>query len=125
MADKTRENWERVDPELRKKCVDHLQTLPADIKADLGRVIKEHPDDWYTQDMTPPSEQARIQAKYGVYVPDIFHWGLGMGIRNYLRGVVRDDELPLVEYEDGSYQNWDDYYTAAIEDVFGGQNDRD
>jgi len=118
MSDKTRENWERVDPALRQKCIVQLRTLPDDIKADLTRVIQEHPNDWYAQDMTPLAERKRIKAEYGFYIPDVFHFNLGMGIRNYLRDVVRDDELPFVEYEGGhSYQNWDDFYTAAIEDA--------
>jgi hypothetical protein len=44
-----------------------------------------------------------------------FHFGAGMGIRNYLREVVKDDELPMAPYPNGKeFQNWDDYYQQAI-----------
>lgn len=46
------------------------------------------------------------------------HFGMGMHVRNLLREVIKDDELPPVEYDDEcSYQNWDDYYIPVLEEA--------
>jgi len=45
-----------------------------------------------------------------------FHHSGGMMIRNWLRRVVKDNELPFAPYPGGSqFQNWDDFYVQAIE----------
>jgi hypothetical protein len=38
---------------------------------------------------------------------NLWHFRQGMAIRNMLRGVVKDEELPT--------GNWDDYYVAVVE----------
>jgi hypothetical protein len=42
-------------------------------------------------------------------------FGGGMQIRNRLRDVLTDDQLPPVDYPEGPMQNWDDFYTGAID----------
>lgn len=47
-----------------------------------------------------------------------FHFSGGMGVRNYLREIIKDDELPFAPYPNGqSYQNWDDFYQRAIKEA--------
>lgn len=44
-----------------------------------------------------------------------FHFDLGMQVRNSLRAVVYDLDLPPVEQPGGDYaSNWDDYYIGAL-----------
>lgn len=46
-----------------------------------------------------------------------FHFGVGMQVRNKLRAVVRDEDLPPIQYPDGQlYRNWDDFYMGALQD---------
>jgi hypothetical protein len=42
-----------------------------------------------------------------------------MGIRNLLRDVIKDDELPPVSYGDDQMRNWDDYYVEVLEEAAG------
>jgi len=45
-----------------------------------------------------------------------FHFGVGMEVRNTLRKVLADKELPPVAYpEGGAHSNWDDYYYGALD----------
>lgn len=51
-----------------------------------------------------------------------FHMFGGMAIRNLLRDVIKDDELPGNKWsgEDGQeYRNWDDYYIEVLEEAAG------
>lgn len=91
-----RQNWNRLDEDTRKKCVDHL-------------------DGWI------PEEIIREWKVDGYDEPGFHMWGGGMSIRNRLRDVVLDVELPIIEnMMDGSpygSQNWDDYYTGALDEL--------
>lgn len=88
-----RNNWNKIDPLIRKDCVDHLEG-------------------WI------PLEE--IEWLRGYNNEAFFHFSCGMAIRNRLREQYTDPELPVVEYnmEGGLYnaQNWDDYYTGAIDE---------
>ena len=88
-----RENWDQVHPLVRKDCVDHI-------------------DGWIQKDVI-------LKWKAEGYDHGGFHfWGGGMQIRNRLREMLTDEELPPVKYEDGNeYRNWDDYYTGAIDEL--------
>lgn len=45
----------------------------------------------------------------------LFHFGIGMWVRNRLRGVMTDDKLPLIRQSSGSLaKNWDDFYIGAL-----------
>lgn len=85
-------NWLRVDAALRDKCVWHLRDiLTAEEKTILSG--------WFWNNDFPPG----------------FHMFSGMTFRNALRDVVQDGELPRVTYPGGNeYQNWDDFYMAAL-----------
>jgi hypothetical protein len=92
LQQKSEENWARVPEEKRKLCVEHLRSLilPDEEEELRGMFETGNFDGW-------------------------FHFGGGMGIRNVLRQVMKDGELPGVEYEGGlEYQNWDDFYMAAL-----------
>jgi hypothetical protein len=89
-------NWNKLPEAQRNACLSHLEGwLPDDI-------LKE----WHTNGFDPG-----------------FHmFGGGMQIRNRLREVLTDDKLLPVEYKDSvgviTYaQNWDDYYTGALQDL--------
>lgn len=84
-------NWLRVDAAQRDRCVWHLRET-------LHRRDLVHLREGFERGFEPG-----------------FHMFGGMGIRNLLRDVVRDDQLPLVQYSDGSaHRNWDDFYMAAL-----------
>lgn len=88
------ENWARVDPEKRKLCVEHLRkVIPKSEQVELALAFRSDDFDGW------------------------FHFSGGMAVRNTLRDVMKDDELPGVKYSGGGdyeYQNWDDFYMAAL-----------
>ena len=90
-----RDNWNRIDPLIRKDCLDHL-------------------DGWI------PADKVAYLKSY--YENPTFHmFGGGMAIRNRLREQITDMELPVVttDHEGKPYgpsQNWDDYYTGALDE---------
>lgn len=83
-------NWLRVPEQRREDCVGRLASWLGDMpKDDLREAISE------------PG----------------FHMFGGMAVRNELREVMSDRELPPVKYPNGGfYSNWDDYYMAALRD---------
>lgn len=81
---------------LRTRAVEYLRAqLDDEVLAQIRKLHSEDPDDWA--------------------IP--FHFGSGMGIRNLLRDVIKDDELPPVMYGDLPAQNWDDYYVEVMEEA--------
>jgi hypothetical protein len=93
--------WAAVPAELKERIVAHLrdQLAPEDLEW-IRTQHSEDPDGWAT--------------KRG------WHFFGGMGIRNLLREVVPDDQLPLAPYPDGDqHANWDDYYVQALEAAAG------
>jgi hypothetical protein len=78
--------WNSVPEELKNKIISHL------CKLDNLDEVKEASND------------------------PLFHMFGGMGVRNYLREIILDDELPFAPYPNGKqYQNWDDYYKQALD----------
>lgn len=87
----SRTNWNVLPKELREECLAHLQG-------------------WI------PDEQVLEWKVFGF--PRGFHLlGGGMQIRNRLRDVLRDEQLPPVEYPEGPMRNWDDYYMGALDEL--------
>jgi hypothetical protein len=102
--------WAAVPEELKEKIVAHLRE-----KLDAGTF------DFIRESITAYGRHEWIH-KAG----DRFslHFGWGMAIRNLLREVVKDSELPEAPYDwlviEGSdvppaTKNWDDYYVQALE----------
>lgn len=100
-----RANWDRVPEGQRKLCLEHLRTYVTD----------EYLDKWRAQ-------RARGE-EIGSDVTAFHFFGGGMQIRNVLREVLPDDQLPAVVGPDGNYppgevvRNWDDFYTGALEEL--------
>lgn len=46
-----------------------------------------------------------------------FHLSGGMQIRNRCRDIMKDDELPPIQYPEGESRNWDDYYVGALHEL--------
>jgi hypothetical protein len=86
-----RANWGKLPTEQREACLAHLDGwIPDDILLD-----------WHTNGFSAG-----------------FHmFGGGMQIRNRLRDVMTDDKLLPVPYDHGPSQNWDDYYTGALQEL--------
>lgn len=100
-----RANWDRVPAEHRATCLDHLRGwIRADIIAQ-----------WKAQH----AAGERIASD----TPGFHHLGGGMEIRNRLRDVMEDSELPAVVGPAGGYplgeemRNWDNFYTGALEEL--------
>lgn len=80
--------WDSVPQETKDRILFHLRKLSPKILADLKAATS---DPW-------------------------FHLGAGMGLRNYLREEVSDEELPDAPYPtEFEVRNWDDYYKQALE----------
>jgi hypothetical protein len=84
---------------LRSKAVNYLRnTLHPGTMHEFQKAYHDHGEDWMVQ----------------------HHFFAGMSLRNVLREVIKDDELPPVDYGDGmDYQNWDDYYVRVVEEAAG------
>lgn len=92
---KSEENWARVPWPKRVECALHLRhVIPAEDQDALRKMFET--GDWDSW----------------------FHFSGGMAVRNSLRDVMKDDELPGVKYDhiegEHEYSNWDDYYMAAL-----------
>lgn len=89
-------NWNQIPEADRKRCLDHLrQTLKRELSGPAVLGV------W------------RRQAAAGIEIgsdSSWFHFGAGMAVRNILRQVLQDVDLPAV---DGA-TNWDDCYIGAI-----------
>lgn len=82
----------------RARCIKHLRRLAKDFPAVYAlwtvQVYKDIP--------------------IGSGIAD-FHSTLGMELRNDLRAIIYDLDLPPVEQPGGDYaSNWDDYYIGAL-----------
>jgi hypothetical protein len=91
--------------------------VPAETKEKLIRHLREQ---------LPPSmlEEVRtLHAKDGDAWVAPFHFHVGMAVRNMLREVMLDDELPAAPYPDGANRNWDDYYVQVLEAAAGVRTD--
>lgn len=107
-----RANWDQVPHARRRACLNYLRAwIPGDV---LGK--------WKLQHLRGE--------RIGWDVPGFHFFGGGMGIRNKLREVMLDAELPPVssdfplgEGSGGGQQpgpgcsNWDDFYTGALEEL--------
>lgn len=83
---------------LRTRAVDYLRAeLHPDTLHHVRRAHAEDPDEWWTA----------------------FHMFGGMAIRNLLRDVIKDKELPPVMYGGRPMRNWDDYYIQVLEEAAG------
>jgi hypothetical protein len=91
-----RANWDTIDENRRQLCIIHLRSkIPASVIANWKR-------DGY--------DQGRFH----------FPFGGGMAVRNMLRDIILDKELPPVKQLDGSTaRNWDDFYTGALDQLLG------
>ena len=92
------ENWKRLPEADRQRCLDHLRGWLPD---DLLRV-------WRRQAL----EGKRIGSDRVR-----FHFDAGMQIRNRLRDVLPDEQLPRIE---GGCGHWDDFYYGALDELVRG-----
>jgi hypothetical protein len=80
--------WAELDEGIKQRAVEHLRGAMSDsLKAQTRELMAKAPEGWI--------------------VP--YHFNTGMAIRNMLREVIKDDELPS--------GNWDDYYVRAVEEA--------
>jgi hypothetical protein len=107
----------RLPDDLQARAVEYLRNeLHPDSLAYLREFHERYPD-WNGDEVTPEQREAYVK-EFGCSIPSPFHFGTGMAIRNVLRGEIKDAELPPVDYGEGdSYQNWDDYYQAVLDEV--------
>lgn len=93
----SKRNWRRVPSDTREACINKLrQCVPPNML-----------NTW------------KDQVRRGVPIGSdniMFHFGVGMQIRNALREVIKDNDLPPVKYQNVDVCNWDDYYHGALYD---------
>lgn len=99
-----RNNWNALPEDVRKRCVDHLATFI----------------------LTGVNRDANLEYLMSYRDNASFHlFGGGMMVRNCLRQVLPDTQLPAVHVDhegkpyavDATSGNWDDYYTGAIDEL--------
>lgn len=86
--------WAELDPDVRSRAIAVLkQEFPETVCARIREEYTKNSATWATK----------------------YHFGWGMGVRNFLRSnptdSIKDNELPS--------GNWDDYYVAAVEAAAG------
>ncbi len=120
--------WNAMPLDLKQRAVDHIK---ANLTEDQLRQIREWHEEfgseWATADLTPPDKKKEQEDAAGFSLPFVFHMGAGMGIRNLLREVIKDEELPDArglgwpDYDDSPepVRNWDDFYTQVLEAAAG------
>lgn len=87
-------NWNRIPEADRVRCVSALRTVAERSPEMLAKWRDQH-----ARGMRIGSDDIR------------FHFGVGMSVRNVLRGVLRDGDLPGPIMQ----RNWDDYYYGALD----------
>lgn len=93
-----KERWAELSPELQRKAVAYLSDkLPPNFLTEVAAAHREYGPEWVNQ----------IGKKDDPFY--VFHMMDGMGVRNLLRDVILDKELPT--------GNWDDFYTQALEEA--------
>lgn len=91
--------WDELDPDLRDLAVAHLRAnLPRPLIDEVRAKYIRYGDEWMEHMFEDQWEDDLI--------PYTFHHAEGMGVRNLLRGIILDEELPS--------GNWDDFYVAAL-----------
>lgn len=91
--------WEGLDPELRDEAVGYLLAeLPDELLKEVRSAYRAYGEEWMNRMHEDWDEEDRM-----FYT---FHFSEGMGIRNLLRDIIKDNQLPS--------GNWDDYYVEAL-----------
>lgn len=82
---------------LRSRAVTHLRGVMSDsLKAHARELIAKDPREWWVS----------------------YHFSTGMWVRNQLRTVIPDTELPEHPAADGTMsRNWDDWYVSVLEEA--------
>lgn len=100
-------NWFSLPDQLRERAYQHLEKI---IRRDAPETLQK----WVKQ----------LAAGQALGSDDIrFHFAAGMAIRNLLREVVKDDELPWSKSVDAKGHvcvdvgNWGDFYYGAIHEL--------
>lgn len=93
------ENWQLIPSSKRDVLLEDLRSfIPGDI---LTR---------WKSELKPGKTIMDVEG------PMFHNLGGGMAIRNRLRSILKDDELPPITYPDGTpYRNWDDFYLGALQ----------
>lgn len=82
------DNFSCLQPITQRDCIDLLKSkIPDDVMEELKGKNGEE-----------------------ILAIPFFHFSWGMGVRNLLRGIVLDEELPEID----GLRNWDDYYIGAL-----------
>ena len=96
-------NWRRIPADKREAC--------------LAVIRAKTPPDMFAKWQEQHQRGMRVGSNY-----TLFHLEAGMQVRNALRAVLTDADLPEVEYPDGEkHRNWDDFYMGALDDMVAAQ----
>lgn len=88
--------FELLSDEFLERCKEHLlRALTPELQEKIKKAYREHGDKWI---FTMGSRG---------------HFGIGVALRNYLRLIYKDYELPEEP------KNWDDYYIGVVEYALG------
>ena len=99
--------------ELQDWSFTNFRKVPADKRREMYSLLADNVD----QELFDLMLENHLEDRYVLHGIEMAHFGAGMAIRNLLREVLPDDQLPPVVYEGGQeYRNWDDHYLGAIVD---------
>lgn len=107
---------EKPVDQLDKDSIANWQRIPADIRQQIVLLVQ-------SKAAVSQINHWRDQHRRGISIGSddpLFHMSTGMAIRNACRGILVDDQLPFVKYDDGNeYQNWDDFYHGMLDELAG------
>lgn len=103
-------NWRTIRVPTRRLCISHLRDALLPAHAHIVETWKD---------------EVKAGQRIGSAMKGEFHFGPGMGLRNILRQVVADIELPPISYTlNEAHRNWDDFYYGAIDAFIREEIDR-
>lgn len=115
--------WASVDEDVRLRAVEILrENLPSETLEQIREGVEKYGShEWIHEEPFTTYDEVVFDDGEVMTLPNVFHHGYGMAIRNLLRQEgLTDDLLPDFDayYGEGTgVRNWDDGYIQALEEA--------
>lgn len=96
-------DWDLLDPDMQQEVVGYLRAeLPVELLSEVKKAHDEHGVKWMDYMHANWHDEDRMFYS--------FHFSEGMGIRNLLRQIIKDGDLPGSPEQ----KNWDNFYVPGL-----------